>query len=77
MVMACLLGALVFWLCLSWIMEYYVASTAEDRFRMAIRTGDRIAGCINADIAAEAYQMAQAHEASRRVRGLAGDVCRR
>lgn len=71
-----LLAALVLWVCLGWVIDFYVAETAADRFQVAQRYGDRASACMNAGIAAEAYEMARVRRAYEKWRGVTTDVCR-
>ena len=70
-----LLTAFMVWLCLGWVIDFYVAATAEDRFRMALRHGDLAAACFNAGIAADAYDMAKVRRAHERWEEVKHDFC--
>ena len=70
------LAALMLWVGLGWMIEFYVAQTATDRFQAAVLYGDRAAACINAGIAAEAFEMALVRRAYEKWRGITTDVCR-
>jgi hypothetical protein len=71
-----LLGALILWVCLGWMIDFYVAETAADRFQVALSYGDRAAACMNAGIAAEAYEIARIQRAYEKWRSVTTDVCR-
>lgn len=71
-----LLAAMVLWLCLGWVIDCYVAITAEDRFLLAVRYGDLASACANAGIAADAYEMAQDRQAYRKWQDLKTGFCR-
>ncbi len=70
-----LLAAFMVWLCLGWLIDCYVAATAEDRFRMALRHGDLAAACFNAGIAADAYGMAKDRRAHEKWEVVKHDFC--
>ena len=70
-----LLAAFMLWLCLGWLLDCYVAFTAEDRFQTALRHGDFAAACINAGIAADAYNMAKDRRALEKWQILKHDFC--
>ena len=71
-----LLGALVVWVCLGWLIDWYVAATAEERFKLALAQGDLATACVNAGIAADAYDMARDQSATRKWRSVKESVCR-
>jgi len=72
-----LVGGFALWLGLGWGIDCYVASTAEGRFNTAMRTGDRASACTNAEIAAEAYGVAQYATANQQWLVRASNVCGR
>lgn len=70
-----LLVALMLWVCLGWLIDFYLAETAAERFQAAMRYGDVAAACMNAGIAAEAYEMARLQRAYEKWLGVTIDVC--
>lgn len=74
-IVAYLLAAFIVWLCLGWAIDCYIAATAEDRFQTALRHGDFAAACINAGIAADAYNMAKDRRALEKWQILKHDFC--
>ncbi len=75
-VAAHLLAGLALWLSVGWAIDYYLAATAEDRYQLALRQGDLASACLNAAVAAEAYDMARDRSAYRKWQGLKAHVCR-
>ena len=71
-----LLGALVLWVCLGWLIDWYIAATAEERFKLALAQGDLAAACANAAIAADAYDIARDQRGAQKWRGVKAEVCR-
>ena len=71
-----LLVALVLWIGLGWMIEFYVAQTAVDHFQTAVLYGDRASACRYAGIAAEAYEMALVRRDYEKWRSVTSNVCR-
>jgi hypothetical protein len=72
-----LLGALLLWLAIGWIIDFYIARTAEERFASAWHAGDWSRACMNAGIAADAYQVARDQHAWHEWERRRFETCRR
>ncbi|MEO8856317.1 MAG: hypothetical protein ABI343_04940 [Burkholderiaceae bacterium] len=72
-----LLGALLLWLSVGWMIDFYVAQTAEERFASALHAGNWTKACVNAGIAADAYQVARDQHAWREWQQRRAEICKR
>ena len=70
-----LLSALMLWVFFGWMIDFYLAETAAERFQAAMLQRNLAAACMNAGIAAEAYEMARLQRAHEKWLGVTIDVC--